>query len=295
MEVDSERAPGLAFGVLPYRWDFSPDEIDEGLACYHAHGFAIVRRLLPPDVVADLRRAVDDVLGDPPLAHGHNRTTPDFVECSPLALRFLDAPGYLALYQRLFGTTDLTIHRSFAVLKNAGSAPVAWQRDYHHRESEVPTEPDQFLDPSDHGLRLLWYLDGSYPQDGGLWLVPDSHHDDWEGLPGFEFCEGRKSFHRSHTSPAHYEGFDAPEMLPLYIDPGDALLYSPKLYHGATSQSEGVRRACAMLLRPTDPPIEVPWQESAATKRFVTTIPERLRRYVANYVGIDYGWRPKGR
>jgi ectoine hydroxylase-related dioxygenase (phytanoyl-CoA dioxygenase family) len=279
---------------LAYRYDFGAGDVAAALACYREHGFAIVRGLLPADVVADLRRAVDEVLGDPPPSYGQNRTTPEFVERSPLALRFLDAKGFVALYEALHGTSALTIHRSFAVLKNAGSSPVAWHRDYHHRESAIPTEPDQFLDPSDHGLRLLWYLDGSYPDEGGLWLIPDSHRDDWAGLEGFSFCDGRKSFHRLGTKPAHYDGFDAPEMLPLHIDPGDGLLYDLKLYHGAAPQPEGLRRACAMLLRPTEPALDVPWAQPASSLRFVETIPEHLRRYVVNYVGIDYGWRPAG-
>jgi hypothetical protein len=37
----------------------------------------------------------------------------------------------------------------------------------------------------------------------------------------------------------------------------------------------------------------VPWAQPESSRRFVETIPDHLRRYVVNYVGIDYGWRPR--
>ena len=281
---------------LPYRYDFEPDELDPVLACYEAHGFAIVRKMAPPDVVADLGEAVWDVLGRDALALGDNRTTPDFVEHSPKASRLLDAEAYVDLNRRMFGSDELTIHRSFAVLKNAGSPPVAWHRDYHHRDEAdaQATEPDQFLDPGDHGFRALWYLDGSYPDRGGLWLIPDSHRDDWQPPEGYAFTEGRKSFYRIGEPPEDYERFDLREMLPLHVDPGDLVIYSLKLQHAAAAQPEGVRRACAVILRPTWPALEVPWQPLESSKRFVATIPDRHRSFVRNYVGIDYGWDPLG-
>jgi hypothetical protein len=156
----------------------------------------------------------------------------------------------------------------------------------------VPSEPDEFLDAVDVSFRALWYLDGSYPDQGGLWVIPDSHRDGWPGLPGFEFTEGRKSFHRQGEAAVDYEGFDAPEMLPLSIDPGDLLLYSLKTYHAAAAQPEGMRRACAIILRPTEPRIEVPWAQPATSEEFLARVPPRYARFVSNYVGIDYTWEP---
>ena len=268
---------------------WSVDAIDEALEAYRRDGYAIVRRLAGPEIVAALRAAVDEVLGD---ADGRNSTTPDFVEHSAHALRLLDAEGYVELNRRLLGTDALTIHRSFAVLKAAGSPPFPWHRDYHHLEADAPTEPDQFLDPGDHGARMLWYLDGSYPDQGGLWLIPGSHRDDWPGPAGFAFTEGRKSFHRLGEPPLHYDRFDAPEMVPLRIDPGDLLLYSLRLYHGAAAQPEGLRRACAVLLRPAEPPLRVRGRaQPESSRHFLQHLPDRYRRFAHNYVGIDYGWR----
>ena len=243
-----------------------------------------------PEIVADLREAVDEVLGDEPLGHADNRTTPCFIEHSDKAIRLLDAEPYLALNRALFGTDALTIHRSFAVLKNAGSAPVAWHRDFHHVVATRASEPDEYLDAGDHGFRALWYLDGSYPTEGGLWLIPDSHREDWPGLPGFAFTAGRKSFHRIGTPAVDYDGFDCPEMLPLHIDPGDLVIYDLKTYHAAAAQPEGLRRACAVILRPREPAITVPWAQTEASSRFLAGIPARFAPFVHNYVGIDYGW-----
>lgn len=270
------------------RHDFPADELDAALDFYRAHGFTIVRKLADPAIVADLRDAVDEVLAHEP---GPNRTSPEFVERSPLAVRLLDCEPYVEFNRRLLGNDALTIHRSFAVLKDGGSDAVAWHRDFHHLEGDAPGEPDQFLDPGDHGARMLWYLDGSYPDAGGLWLIPDSHVDDWPGPNGFVFTPGRKSFHREGEPAQEYDRFDAPEMLPLTIDPGDLLLYSLRLYHGAAPQPAGRRRACAVLLRATDPPLRVPWPETETSRRFLETLPPRFAAFARNYVGIDYRWR----
>jgi hypothetical protein len=276
---------------LPYAHAFATDAIEDAIACYREHGFAIVRGLASPEVLDDLRHAVEHVLGPQPLAPAENRTTPEFVERSPLAVRVLDIDGYVELNARLLGTRDLTIHRSFAVLKNAGSDAVAWHRDYHHLESTTPTEPDQFLDPGDHGARMLWYLDGSYPDEGGLWVIPDSHRDDWPGLPGFAFTAGAKSFHRVGEPAVDCASFDAPQMFPLRVDPGDLLIYALRTYHGASAQPSGRRRACAVLLRPTFPALEVPWAQPESSLRFLDALPERYASFARNYVGIDYRWR----
>jgi ectoine hydroxylase-related dioxygenase (phytanoyl-CoA dioxygenase family) len=277
--------------AIAYAWGVDAIDLAAAIEAYRREGHAIVRRLASEDVVADLRRAVEEVLGPKP---GPNATTPEFVEHSPLALRVLDIDGYVELNRRLLGTHALTIHRSFAVLKCGGSPAVTWHRDYHHLEGERPTEPDQFLDPGDHGARMLWYLDGSYPDQGGLWVIPRSHREDWPGAAGFAFTDGRKSFHREGEPARDYDRFDAPEMVPLEIDPGDLLLYSLRLYHAASPQPDGRRRACAVLLRPTDPVLDVPWPQPEASLRFLEALPARYRPFVRNYVGIDYGWSDPG-
>lgn len=280
---------------LPYRSEFEAHEIDEILRCFEDHGFALVRQMLSPDILADLKEAVWEVMGEKnPPNYGDNRTTPDFIEHAEGAIRLLDAEPYLELNRRMFNTDELTIHRSFSVLKNAGSPLVTWHRDFHHVTYEEPSEPDEFLDVGDFGFRALWYLDGSYPTEGGLWVLPDSHHDDWSGLEGFEFTAGRKSFHRAGEPSEEYAGFDVPEMLPLFADPGDLVIYSLRAYHAAAPQPEGLRRACAIVLRPTWPRIEVPWEETDVTKRFLASVPERFLPFTKNYVGIDYNWRLGG-
>ncbi|MCA9684587.1 MAG: hypothetical protein KC457_20545, partial [Myxococcales bacterium] len=134
-------APGL-----PYRHVFSVDELDDALACYHDHGFAVIKSMAPPETIAVLRQAVDDLLGADDIRPGENRTSPEFVEKAPGALRLLEVPAYIELNRRLFATDRLTIHRSFAVLKNAGSAPVKWHRDLHRRGVGAnPSKPDEYL------------------------------------------------------------------------------------------------------------------------------------------------------
>ena len=45
---------------LGYRYEFATDELDAMDECLEAHGFAIIKDLLPPEIVAKLKQAVWD-------------------------------------------------------------------------------------------------------------------------------------------------------------------------------------------------------------------------------------------
>ena len=52
---------------LGYRYEFATDELDAMDECLAAHGFAIIKDVLPPEIVAKLKQAVWD--GTDPGAH----------------------------------------------------------------------------------------------------------------------------------------------------------------------------------------------------------------------------------
>ena len=45
---------------LGYRYEFATDELDAMDECLEAHGFAVIKDALPPEIVAKLKQAVWD-------------------------------------------------------------------------------------------------------------------------------------------------------------------------------------------------------------------------------------------
>ena len=75
---------------LGYTYEFEVDQLSEMSECVEAHGFAIVKDVLPPELVESLKQAVFD--GTDPnreLEHGQSRTRHAWVESGPGAWQLL--------------------------------------------------------------------------------------------------------------------------------------------------------------------------------------------------------------
>ncbi|MDA0746713.1 MAG: hypothetical protein O2954_09335, partial [bacterium] len=69
---------------LGYRYEFGVDELDAMSDCVEAHGFAIIKDVLPPEIVEKLKQAVYE--GTDPegtLEPGQSRTRHAWVESGP--------------------------------------------------------------------------------------------------------------------------------------------------------------------------------------------------------------------
>ena len=115
---------------LGYRYEFATDELDAMDECLEAHGFAIIKDVLPSEIVAKLKQAVWD--GTDPertLQPGESRTRHAWIESGPGAWELLDYEPFMDIHRHLIGTDELTIHRSAAIIRRTGSAPVGWHTD----------------------------------------------------------------------------------------------------------------------------------------------------------------------
>ena len=81
---------------LPYRHEFEADELSAIKACHDAHGFAVVKNILSPDYVEELKESVSQVL-DPEddLGIGETRTKHAFIEYSKPLWKLLENEDYL--------------------------------------------------------------------------------------------------------------------------------------------------------------------------------------------------------
>ena len=211
---------------LCYRYEFSTNELDAMDGCLETHGFAVIKDVLPPELVAKLKQAVWD--GTDPehaLQPGESRTRHAWIESGPGAWEVLDYAPFMDVHRHLIGTDELTIHRSAAIIRRTGSAPVGWHTDWCGYSTEIKHSGDVLN-------RGLWpsgkwfYLTGSRPEHGGLCVIEDSHVEGWEGPEGFSMTADRRSFYPEGTEERGYNGFDIPGLVPLFTNGGDMIVFA---------------------------------------------------------------------
>ena len=277
---------------LPYQYEFRMDELDAMEMCLEAHGFAIIKDVLPQKIVEQLKEAV--YVGTDPdrsLQPGESRTRHAWVESGSGAWSLLEYEPFMAIHRRLLGTDDLTIHRSAAIIRMSGSQPVAWHTDWCGFGTEINNSGDVLN-------RGLWpsgkwfYLTGSRPIHGGLCIIEDSHVEGWEGPEGFKLTDDKRSFYPEGEEEHYYTGFDIPGLVPLFTNGGDMIVFAHRTYHGAfPNQLDETRLSCAIGFRDRNHRIDIPWEIPEEGQSFLENLPTHLQRYTDGYTSIDMAWR----
>ncbi|CAN5857946.1 hypothetical protein BH10CHL1_BH10CHL1_03030 [soil metagenome] len=281
---------------LPYRYEFGLDELDAAQGCVETHGFAVIKRLLPPDMVEELKASVLQVV-DPQreLGPGQSRTHTSFVEYSPALWKLLDYEPFMRAQQVFCQAEELTLNRTAAIIRQPGSAALVWHSDWRGFSKDAPKAANDILNRGPWPSGLWFYLTGSNPKHGGLAVIEDSHVPDWAGPEGFTLLPDRHSFYPEGGEPKGYNGFDIPGLVPLFTDPGDEIVFAARTYHSAfPNQTDQVRLSCGLGLRPRNLRLEAPWPLPATAKVFVDSLPAHLQPLVENYTGIDPIWRSEG-
>lgn len=283
--------------LLPYRYEFNPNEWEAIQECKERHGFAIVKKVLSDEQVellkAEVRRVIEPGFTDESRL---SITDASFIEKSQAMADLLVFEPLMRIAAYLNGNRPMTLNRSAAIYKKPGAAgnvansgAHAWHTDWD--PLEPPYGANAVLNNS--GAASLWfYLTGSTPHNGGLAILPDSHTDDWPGPEGFEFTAGRKSFYRKGTDPLPYCDMDVPGMIPVITDPGDLVVFAERTYHGVNAhKGTEARLSCAMSFRPRGYSIGPCWPLPESARQFIDSCPADRRHLVEEYVGIDTAWR----
>ncbi len=258
-----------------------------------AHGFAIVKNVLPDDLVEEMKLAVwEGTDPDRTLEHGESRTRHAWVESGPRPLKLLDHEPFTRIHRHLLETDDLTIHRSAAIIRIPGSTPVSWHTDWCGFSDAPPTRAGDVLNRGLWPSGKWFYITGSRPIHGGLCVIEDSHRENWSGPVGFHLTSDRSSFYPEGEEERPYKGFDIPGMIPLFTEPGDMIVFAHRTYHGAfPNRLDEVRLSCAIGFRDRNHRIDAPWEIPDDGKRFLDSLPPHLERYVNGYTSINIHWR----
>ncbi len=278
---------------LAYTYEFQVNQLDLMSECLNAHGFAIIKDVLPDALVDGLKQAVLD--GTDPereLKPGQSRTRHAWVESGPGAWQLLEYEPFMRIHRHIIGADHLTIHRSAAIIRMPGNPPGAWHTDWRGFSNEPPKDSGDVLNRGLWPSGKWFYLTGSRPEHGGLCVIEDSHVENWEGPNGFNLTADRRSFYKAGEAEKPYDGFDVPGVVPLFADPGDMIVFAHRTYHAAcfTNRTDEARLSCAVGFRDRRHSIEVPWEIPKAGKQFLSDLPPRLRRYTHGYTSIDIEW-----
>ena len=277
---------------LGYRYEFGLDELELMSQCLDAHGFAVVQGVLPTDLVEGLKQAVYD--GTDPegkLGPGQSSTRHAWVESGPGAWEMMEHEPFMRIHRHLIGSDELTIHRSAAIIRMPGSAPVGWHTDWCGFYGGPPRNSGEVLNSGLWPSGKWFYITGSRPVHGGLCVIADSHVEGWEGPEGFELTPDRRSFYRKGEEPGRHAGFDIPGLVPFFTESGDMIVFAHRTYHGAfPNRTDQVRLSCAIGFRDRKHRIDIPWEIPEAGQRFLAELPEHLQQYTEGYTSIDVNW-----
>jgi hypothetical protein len=279
---------------LGYRYEFGTGELNAMLECLDAYGFAIIKGVLSDETVEGLKRAVwDGTDPDRTLEPGESRTRHAWVESGPSAWSLLENEKFMAIHHHLIGTEELTVHRSAAIIRMPGSAPITWHTDWCGFNDGPPKSSGDVLNAGLWPSGKWFYITGSRPLHGGLCVIEDSHVEGWEGPEGFNLTKDRRSFYPEGEEEKPYNGFDVPGLVPMFTDPGDLIVFAHRTYHWAFgNRMDEVRLSCAIGFRDRNHEIDVPWEIPETGKQFMRDLPEHLHRYIRGYTSIDVGWKP---
>ena len=278
---------------LGYTYEFEVGQLDLMSECLDIHGFAIIKDVLPDQLVDSLKQAV--FVGTDPeneLQSGQARTRHAWIESCPDAWLPLEYEPFMRIHRHLLGVDQLTINRSAAIIRMPGNQGQGWHTDWCGFSTQPPKHSGDVLNRGLWPSGAWFYLTGSRPEHGGLCIIEGSHVEDWDGPEGFKMMANRASFYKEgEEAEKAYGGFDVPGMVPFFANPGDMIVFAHRTYHAAfPNQTDEIRLSCGIGFRDRHYPIDIPWEIPEVSKQFLADLPPHLQQYVHGYTSINLGW-----
>ncbi len=260
-------------------------------------GYAIVKQVLDQDTVEQLKTATLRIANDSPFNETWgSRTCMNFVEEAPEALLLMENKPYMELIEHLHGTDELCFSRSACIARKPGNGVVRWHTDEAKQGPDAPPRnANEVLNQPVKGLNKFsnwFYLTGSRPSHGGIYVIENSHKPNWKPPKGFKATVCERSLNvEDGPDDEWYDKFDVPGMVQCLAEPGDLILFAANTYHAANmNQEDEIRLSCAVGFKPKWARINAPWDWPESAHAFKARLPQKFHRYLDGYTSIVHDW-----
>ncbi|MDA0840408.1 MAG: phytanoyl-CoA dioxygenase family protein [Planctomycetota bacterium] len=182
---------------------------------YGRDGYVIVRQVLPPSLLAEIREHISWLMKRhpelPTESLGHWLIADD-----PFWVRFLSDGHLLDVAGAMVGPDIAFFAADYICKSPAKGRPVYWHQDAKY----WPLEPMEVI--------TVWFaVTESNRQNGGVRVIPGSHTG---GLLPHESIEDEDNLLRTHV-PSNF--FDESSAIDLELEPGDISMHHPLTIHGS--------------------------------------------------------------
>lgn len=211
---------------------FSPEESSRILDDFRRDGFRRIPQVLSPELVTELRAAVDRVFDDPRFDDTHNRYS-DFIavrlfETAPVFEAMLDREPIISLIEQILGPNCHLIAQN--VVRNRPGQAL----DFWHADDLVMFPVAEGMDGHDPRLEMpVFICTVQIP----LTDIPAPEYGPTEYVPGSQYA-GRQPV----ADPAVVPEFHGRGPVPVFCQAGDIYLHNGQCWHrGTPNTSEQVR------------------------------------------------------
>ena len=201
---------------------------DPLVASYARDGYVVARAVVDRELVAHASRHVDWLQARHPGRRGEDLGH-DLVPDDPCWLAIVGDRRLVDLAARFVGP-DVALFASHYISKPPGGRPVLWHQDAGY----WPLEPMAVVS--------LWLaIDPSTPDNGGLRVVPGSHH-------GGVHDRRRRTDVENVFGDESAVDVDEAAAVDIVLEPGDVEIHHPALLH-ASGPNRTASRRCGLTIR----------------------------------------------
>jgi hypothetical protein len=257
---------------------------DEQLAQFDRHGFLVLRRWIPDDVVDRLRTACDawvDLGGQvqrgeverqdagdwkyTERAHGPLMFRIDYLHAKghPASLELLGSPEILGLAESLCGPDFVPTYESLVFKAENEGAAVPWHQDAVHPRTHRIANIDIYIDRSAAGNGALRVVPGSQREQADVCRLRDEH------------------------------GWEPDDVVVVEMEPGDVLIHDVMVVHGSPPTTGGaLRRTLYLEFRAAEQILaEGPWDRGWVDSRLRLIPVAQAAHALANPDADPFPWR----
>jgi Phytanoyl-CoA dioxygenase (PhyH) len=209
-------------------------------SCFVRDGFVVINRFVRENEIDAFQHLVDALVENAPASacRRPNNTLVPLRWSDRLVEVTLDSQDRVMRLADAVNGVDLKWISGYVSIKEPNSPPLWWHQDWWCWD-----HPTSFREASAQ-IALLCYLQETDRFNGGLRVLPGSHHKSSEILAKLPEPHGHAVYELRPDDPAM---IDHPGQVSISLDAGDAVAIDYRLLHGTHPNTTEARRDCILL------------------------------------------------